>query len=421
MTPEYEFHQRDRDIHPPAFTPVYKTSVLRSPRIPLWSLQNSLSEVTGPAFSRDELGPLDNDLILNYAKDGKPIGEQTIVHGHVLDGNGRPVRNTLVEVWQANAGGRYRHRNDTYIAPIDPNFGGCGRTLTDDDGYYFFRTVKPGAYPFRNRVNSWRPAHIHFSVFGSGFAQRLITQMYFEGDPLIPHDSDHRDHSRQVGGGSTDREARSQRFAAAGMPGLPLRHRTARQPPDLVREQAARRLMMSTRTLSSRDAVADRRPLCAYWIDSEPGRLRHLRQQFRRRHRRSRRGRRAHPHRGTDLRRLRSHRQGRAGRNLAGQRGGPLQPSRRSPGQVARSTLSRLGAHRNGFRDRPLPHQDHQARRGRRTTRPQDHGASCQLLDRLPRHQHRAGDADVFWRRGRRQRRATQCSTSSSSRSAARR
>ena len=189
MTPEFEFHQRDRDIHPPAYTPIYKTSVLRSPRIPLWSLQNSLSEVTGPAFARDELGPLDNDLILNYARDGKPIGEQTIVHGRVLDGNGRPVPNTLVEVWQANAGGRYRHRNDTYIAPIDPNFGGCGRMLTDDNGYYYFRTVKPGAYPFRNRVNSWRPAHIHFSVFGSGFAQRLITQMYFEGDPLIPHDS----------------------------------------------------------------------------------------------------------------------------------------------------------------------------------------------------------------------------------------
>jgi protocatechuate 3,4-dioxygenase beta subunit len=94
-----------------------------------------------------------------------------------------------VEIWQANAGGRYRHRNDTYIAPIDPNFGGCGRMLTDDDGHYFFRTVKPGAYPFRNRVNSWRPAHIHYSVFGSGFAQRLITQMYFEGDPLIPYDS----------------------------------------------------------------------------------------------------------------------------------------------------------------------------------------------------------------------------------------
>jgi protocatechuate 3,4-dioxygenase, beta subunit len=112
-----------------------------------------------------------------------------IVHGHVRDENGRGVPHTLVEVWQANAGGRYRHVNDRYLAPIDPNFGGCGRTLTDAEGYYAFRTVKPGAYPFRNHVNSWRPAHIHFSLFGSGFAQRLITQMYFEGDPLIRHDS----------------------------------------------------------------------------------------------------------------------------------------------------------------------------------------------------------------------------------------
>jgi protocatechuate 3,4-dioxygenase, beta subunit len=189
MIPQAEFIQRDRSQHPPALTPDYKTSVLRSPRLSLWSLQNSLSEVTGPAFGRDELGPLDNDLILNYAKSGEPIGERTIVHGRVLDGNGRPVPNTLVEVWQANAGGRYRHTNDTYIAPIDPNFGGCGRTITDHDGHYAFRTVKPGAYPFRNHVNSWRPAHIHFSVFGSGFAQRLITQMYFEGDPLLAMDS----------------------------------------------------------------------------------------------------------------------------------------------------------------------------------------------------------------------------------------
>jgi protocatechuate 3,4-dioxygenase, beta subunit len=97
------------------------------------------------------------------------------------------VPNTLVEFWQANAGGRYRHKKDTYLAPIDPNFGGCGRALTDAEGRYHFRTVKPGAYPWRNWVNNWRPAHIHFSVFGSGFAQRLITQMYFEGDPLIPH------------------------------------------------------------------------------------------------------------------------------------------------------------------------------------------------------------------------------------------
>ena len=180
-----EFFQRDRSIHPPALAPGYKTSVTRSPKQALLSLQNSLSEVTGPVFGHGDLGPLDNDLIRNYAKTGEPIGERIIVHGRVLDESGRPIPNTLVEFWQANAGGRYRHKKDTYLAPIDPNFGGCGRALTDADGRYFFRTVKPGPYPWRNFVNSWRPAHIHFSIFGSGFVQRLITQMYFEGDPLI--------------------------------------------------------------------------------------------------------------------------------------------------------------------------------------------------------------------------------------------
>ena len=184
-----EFIQRDRGIHPPAFTPEYKTTVLRSPRLALWSLQNSLSEITGPVFGREELGALDNDLILNYAKDGEPIGERILVHGHVRDENGRGVPNTLVEFWQANAAGKYRHQNDRYLAPIDPNFGGCGRTITDENGYYYFRTIKPGPYPWRNFINSWRPAHIHFSIFGSGFAQRLITQMYFEGDPLIWKDA----------------------------------------------------------------------------------------------------------------------------------------------------------------------------------------------------------------------------------------
>ena len=185
MEPKSEFFPRDRGWHPPAFTPDYKTSVLRSPRCALLSLQNSLSEVTGPLFNHNELGPLDNDLIRNYANAGEPIGERIIVHGRILDEARRPVPNTLVEVWQANAGGRYRHKNDTYVAPIDPNFGGCGRVLSDAEGRYYFRTIKPGPYPWRNFVNSWRPAHIHFSVFGSGFAQRLITQMYFEGDPLI--------------------------------------------------------------------------------------------------------------------------------------------------------------------------------------------------------------------------------------------
>lgn len=180
-----EFYQRDRLWQPPAHASNYKTSVPRSPRQALLSLQGSMSEITGPTFGHSDIAPLDNDLLKNYAKTGDPVGERIIVHGRVLDENGRPVPNTLVEIWQANAGGRYRHKKDTYLAPIDPNFGGCGRTLTDENGYYFFRTVKPGAYPWRNWVNNWRPAHIHVSVFGTGFAQRLITQMYFEGDPLI--------------------------------------------------------------------------------------------------------------------------------------------------------------------------------------------------------------------------------------------
>lgn len=180
-----EFFQRDRQWHPKALTPDYKTSVPRSPNLAMLSLQGSMSEITGPTFGHNDIDPIDNDLIKNYAKTGDPIGERIIIHGRVLDENARPVPNTLVEVWQANAGGRYRHKKDTYLAPIDPNFGGCGRTMTDANGYYFFRTVKPGAYPWRNWVHNWRPAHIHVSVFGSSFTQRLITQLYFEGDPLI--------------------------------------------------------------------------------------------------------------------------------------------------------------------------------------------------------------------------------------------
>jgi protocatechuate 3,4-dioxygenase beta subunit len=184
--PLHEFVQRDTAQHPPAYAPGYKTSVLRSPRNALISIPQSLSELTSPVFSADELGAKDNDLILNFAKTGLPIGQRLIVHGHVRDQFGQPVRNALVEVWQANAGGRYRHKNDQYIAPIDPNFGGCGRMLTDENGYYGFRTIKPGPYPWRNRMNDWRPSHIHVSVAGEGWTQRLITQMYFEGDPLIP-------------------------------------------------------------------------------------------------------------------------------------------------------------------------------------------------------------------------------------------
>jgi protocatechuate 3,4-dioxygenase beta subunit len=186
MPTEGSFYQRDRDWHPPAFTPGYKTSVARSPRHALLSLNATLSEMTGPVFGHSMLGPLDNDLILNFAKTGEPIGPRIIVHGRVLDEDARPVRGALVEFWQANAGGRYRHKKESYLAAIDPNFGGCGRAITDDDGRYCFRTIKPGAYPWPNGVNDWRPAHIHFSIFGHAFTQRLITQMYFEGDPMIP-------------------------------------------------------------------------------------------------------------------------------------------------------------------------------------------------------------------------------------------
>lgn len=180
------FFARDLALHPPAFTPGYKTSVLRSPTRALLSLEGTKSEITGPVFGHNMLKDLDNDLIVNYAQPGEmAIGPRILVHGRVLDESNRPVPGALVEFWQANAGGRYRHKKDAYLAAIDPNFGGVGRTITDENGVYWFRTIQPGAYPWPNGVNDWRPAHIHFSIFGTGFSQRLITQMYFEGDPLI--------------------------------------------------------------------------------------------------------------------------------------------------------------------------------------------------------------------------------------------
>jgi protocatechuate 3,4-dioxygenase, beta subunit len=179
------FHARDHAWQPPALTPAYKSSIARSPSHPLLALAQTSGEITGPTFGHADLGPLDHDLIANYDHGGEPVGERIIVHGRVTDGNGHPVPGALIEVWQANSGGRYRHVKDTYMAAIDPNFGGCGRCLTGADGSYAFRTVKPGAYPWPNSDTSWRPSHIHFSLFGTAFCQRLITQMYFEGDPLI--------------------------------------------------------------------------------------------------------------------------------------------------------------------------------------------------------------------------------------------
>lgn len=179
---------RNRTIHPVARDPDYKTSVTRSPNLPLLSMETTVSEETGPRFGHDMIGPLDNNLILNFSRGAAPaIGERILMHGRVCDESDRPVANTLVEIWQANAGGRYRHIRDSYFAPLDPNFGGCGRTITDENGEYEFLTVRPGAYPWPNRANDWRPMHIHVSIFGHSFGQRLITQMYFEGDPLIGH------------------------------------------------------------------------------------------------------------------------------------------------------------------------------------------------------------------------------------------
>ena len=186
MTSSFPLIPRNRAIHPVSLDPDYKTSITRSPRLPLLSMESTISEETGPVFGHDLPGALDNNLVLNWTKGAaSAVGERILVHGRVLDETGRAVAGTLVEIWQANAGGRYRHVKDTYFAPLDPNFGGCGRTITDENGYYEFLTIRPGAYPWPNRANDWRPMHIHFSIFGHSFGQRLITQMYFEGDPLI--------------------------------------------------------------------------------------------------------------------------------------------------------------------------------------------------------------------------------------------
>jgi protocatechuate 3,4-dioxygenase beta subunit len=173
-------------VDPPYLFPDYRSTELRAPKRPLTILPHTLTELTGPAFGDDSVGESDHDLTRQH--DGDPLGERIVVQGRVLDTSGRPVRRSLVEVWQANAAGRYRHVVDRHPAPLDPNFSGAGRALTDDDGWYRFVTVKPGAYPWANHHNAWRPAHIHFSLFGSAFASRLVTQMYFPGDPLFGQD-----------------------------------------------------------------------------------------------------------------------------------------------------------------------------------------------------------------------------------------
>ncbi len=180
--------KRDWTSHPPYNFPPYASSVARSPRLPLIPIKHRLMERSAPVYGHEVLGPNDNDLTKNGRKDGEPLGERIIVTGRVLDEEGRPVRNTLVEVWQANAAGRYVHKVDPHAAPLDPNFLGAGRVVTDDEGRYKFYTIKPGAYPWGNHPNAWRPNHIHFSLIGNTIASRLVTQMYFPGDPLLNFD-----------------------------------------------------------------------------------------------------------------------------------------------------------------------------------------------------------------------------------------
>ncbi|MEV4316636.1 protocatechuate 3,4-dioxygenase subunit beta [Actinocrispum sp. NPDC049592] len=169
--------------HPPLDFPGYGSTKLRHPSRPLVLLPQKLTELTGPLLGPGRIGPQDNDLTLR-----EPQGQRIIVHGRVLDGNGTPIPDSLVEIWQANAGGRYNHVEDRWPSPVDPNFDGAGRALTDSDGRYTFTTIKPGAYPWKNHDNAWRPAHIHFSLFGRSFTQRLVTQMYFPDDPLFFQD-----------------------------------------------------------------------------------------------------------------------------------------------------------------------------------------------------------------------------------------
>jgi protocatechuate 3,4-dioxygenase beta subunit len=180
------YRRDDNGTHPAYLTPEYRSTERRAPDKPLILFPHTLSEITGPVYGHDRVGPLDHDLTRQH--EGDPLGERIIVTGRVLDGDGRPVRNSLVEIWQCNAAGRYIHRADQHPAPLDPNFTGAGRAMTDDEGRYRFITIKPGAYPWGNHDNAWRPAHIHFSLFGRSFTQRLITQMYVPGDPLFPFD-----------------------------------------------------------------------------------------------------------------------------------------------------------------------------------------------------------------------------------------
>jgi protocatechuate 3,4-dioxygenase beta subunit len=182
------YMRRDWDSQPPLVFPAYRSTIRRGPTRPLVPIAHSLSELTGPVYGHGSVGELDHDLTRNAARNGEPLGERILVTGRVLGEDGRPVPDTLIEIWQANAAGRYVHEADQHAAPLDPNFLGAGRCVSDSEGRYRFCSIKPGAYPWKNHPNAWRPNHIHLSLFGPSLATRLVTQMYFPGDPLLELD-----------------------------------------------------------------------------------------------------------------------------------------------------------------------------------------------------------------------------------------
>ena len=182
---EGEFRRRDHSVQPRLLWPEYKSTLNRAPTQPLIPLSPTLSEITGPTFSPQDIALIDRDLLQNARIDRDPLGERTLLTGRVIDQDGTPLCATRIEIWQANAAGRYQHASDNYRAPLHPNFSGYGCCHTDESGNYEFLTIRPGPYPFANGTNTWRPSHVHFSIFGPAFTTRLVTQMYFEGDPLI--------------------------------------------------------------------------------------------------------------------------------------------------------------------------------------------------------------------------------------------
>ena len=184
----HEYKPRDWKSHPPYSFKAYGSSIKRGPIKKLVPIRQTLSEITGPLFTDIQLQPGENDLTRDPSTAKEAMGERIIVVGRVLDEDERPVPNTLIEIWQANAAGRYHHPIDQHNAPLDPNFTGAGRCVTNDKGEYRYLTIKPGAYPWLNHTNAWRPAHIHLSLFGPSFVTRLVTQMFFPNDPLLPLD-----------------------------------------------------------------------------------------------------------------------------------------------------------------------------------------------------------------------------------------